>query len=513
MQPLPPAGGAPFFTGPTRTGSGAPTPPKNPDRVEFAGRTQESLIPPKLARTEAQPDRSPRPWPPGPSDLPRSSALATLNSRSQAPATSAALFAGPMGAALLANLNGFPAQPEGGATATPSGWKVQKNPSRHPISPRDPFEIAAGGEELGQLQIVASSTGRIRSLRLQWPEEFQEPAYSAQRSVFFDLTTQLSSDVVFHVIAEGLAAQALPGILKEWSFPEPGRVHIHGLHLRSTPEMLYEPMTMWARDGALLLRNQDKQSVLMLPRSFRGDGQVDARLNRLVIQGTGAAPARLQSALPHLLVRRSHLSFEGGDVIASRKAVLLGSQTIARNLTDLKLPRQAVVEEFEKLLGLPVIVIEPQPEFHLDLGFTFLDDSTIAVADPGLAIQLVGRVGELQPLVQATQDKQLMEKYDQAALKLAQLGYRIVRLPTLAGLGLTTPYLTYNNVLLEDYRQDDRRVRRVYMPTYGFDLLDEAARTTFRAQGFEVIDMPSARLSTKLWGAIRCATGELEVVD
>jgi len=512
MQPLPPAGGAPFFTGPTRAGSGTPPPSKNPDRVEFAGKTQESLILPKFAKAEAQPDRSPRPWPPGPGDLPRSSALAALNSRSQIPLTSAALFAGPMGAALLANLNGPPAQSEQ-AAATPSGWKVQKNPSRHPVSPRDPFEITPSGDELGPLRIVASSTGRIRSLRLQWPEEFQEPAYSAQRSVFFDLTTRLSGDVVFHVVAEGLAAQALPGILKEWSFPEPGRVHIHSLHLRSTPDMLYEPMTMWARDGALLLRAPDHRSILMLPRSFRGDGQVDAKLNRLVIQGTGAAPARLQSALPELMVRRSHLSFEGGDVIASRKAVLLGAQTIAGNVSQLKLPPKAVVEEFEKLLGLPVIVIDPQPEFHLDLGFTFLDDTTIAVADPSLAIQLVGKVPELQPLLQATKEKQLVEKYDRAAVKLAQLGYCIVRLPTLAGLGLTTPYLTYNNVLLENYLQNDQPVKKVYMPTYGVDLLDEAARITFRAQGFQVIDMPSARLSTKLWGAIRCATGELEISD
>jgi hypothetical protein len=269
--------------------------------------------------------------------------------------------------------------------------------------------------------------------------------------------------------------------------------------------MVYEPMTMWARDGALLLRTEEQQSVLMLPRSFRGDGQVDAKLNRLVIQGSGAAPARLQSALPNLLVRRSHLSFEGGDVIASRKAVLLGAETVARNIRDLKLTREGVVEEFEKLLGLPVIVIDPQPEFHIDLGFTFLDDDTIAVADPGQTMGRVAELAELQTMVTATRDKQLAEKYDRAAAKLEHLGYRIVRLPNLAGLGLITPYFTYNNVLLENYDQ----VKRVYMPTYGVEVLDEAARAVFRGHGFQVLDMPSARLSTKLWGAIRCASGEL----
>jgi N-dimethylarginine dimethylaminohydrolase len=314
-----------------------------------------------------------------------------------------------------------------------------------------------------------------------------------------------------HVVAEGLAAAALPALFSQWSIADPGRIHVHAMHLATTPEQLVEPMTMWARDGAILLQTQEGQEVLLLPRSFRGDGQVDAKLNRRIVHGTGAAPARLQQALPNLIVRRSELSFEGGDVVASQGAVLLGGQSIARSMAELRLPRQAVLEKFAQLLGVRVLGIEPQPEFHVDLGFTFLDETTVAVADPHQAMERVAGQSGLQPLIQATLDKNLGEKYDQAARRLLEKGYQVVRLPNLCGVGLTTPYLTYNNVLLENYVDQGKQVKKVYLPVYDVPALDEAARSLFRQHGYQVIDMPSARLSTKLWGAIRCATGELRV--
>ena len=505
MQSLPPAG-SPFSSGPVWSSRPPSTAAGSPDRVDLATAPQEPLMKPTRKKETQTLVESPRPKP----EQTRSSALSELGSRGHAGMAAGALFGAGLGPALLPNLEG--PRPRG-ATATPNGWRVPANPSRTPVQPRDPFEILQAGPELGALRVVASSTGRIRALRLQWPEEFQEPAFSAQKAVFHDILTRLPADVVVHVVAEGLAAAALPALLAEWPIVDPGRIHIHGLHLHSTPEQLYEPMTMWARDGAILMQTAEGAEVLMLPRSFRGDGQVDSKLNRRVLQGTGAAPARLQQALPDLMVRRSSLSFEGGDVIASQRAVLLGGQSLAANMIELRLSREAVLEQFVQLMGVPVIAIEPQPEFHLDLGFTFLDEDTIAVADPGLSMGLVANRPDLAPLVQATRDKQLSEKYDRAARRLAELGYRICRLPNLCGLGLTTPYLTYNNVLLENYLDQGLPVKKVYLPVYDVPELDEVARETFRKHGFQVVDMPSARLSTKLWGAIRCATGDLRVTD
>jgi N-dimethylarginine dimethylaminohydrolase len=194
--------------------------------------------------------------------------------------------------------------------------------------------------------------------------------------------------------------------------------------------------------------------------------------------------------------------------VASRQSVLIGGELVTRNMSELKLSREAVLEQFRELLGVPVVVVQPPPEFHLDLGFTFLDDQTVAVADPAEGMRLVAEIPEMAPLVRATLDKGVVAKYERAAQQLLAQGYRVVRLPNLCGVGLTTPYLTYNNVLMENYAS----TRRVYMPVYGAPL-DEPARAIYRAHGFQVVDIPSARLSTKLWGALRCATGDLRISD
>jgi hypothetical protein len=498
MQSLPPSG-VPFFSETVSPGK-APPPvaPAQQDRVELARGAEQPLLRPNFAAKSAPEPaaQNPRPWPPGPAQLPRSSALGAMGVP-----PSATL---PLSVAV--HLAPQPHDPWD-ANPTGDGWKVPKNPSRTPVQPRDPFEIPTGTDDLGLLRVVSSAHGRIRALRLQWPEEFQEPAFSAQKAVFQDVLTRLPADVVLHVVAEGLAAAALPGLLAE--LPVLDRVHIHALHLRSTPDTLYSPMTMWARDAALLLHTEAGTPVLLLPRSFRGDGQVDPQLNRLQIQGTAAAPARLGQALPDVPVRRSALVFEGGDVVANRRVVLVGAHTIARNMTDLRLSKAAVVEQFAAELGLPVLVVDPQPDFHIDLGFTFLDDHTVAVADPGEGMRLVASLPELAKCVRATEEKQLTEKYQCASVWLQSQGYQVVRLPALAGLGLLTPYYTYNNVLIENYPG----MKRVYMPTYGVEPLDGAARAVYVEHGFRVVEMPSARLSTRLWGAVRCATGELIVSE
>ncbi|MBX3172467.1 MAG: agmatine deiminase family protein [Candidatus Eremiobacteraeota bacterium] len=504
MNPLGPGFSIP--DGPQWSRPAAEKPTVQQDRLETSQTNQTGLMKPGLVKSAPSlAQDSPRPYPAAPEDLSKGSALANLSSKTSNKAAAPLLPAGL--AQCLTQLEKPPRAAED-ANPTPDGWKLPANPNSTPLRPRDLFDIPVGTEDLGPLKIVASSHGRIRALRLQWPEEFQEPAFGAQKAVLIDLCTRLPQDVHFEVVAEGLAAAALPALLAEWELPAE-RIRIHPLHLHATPEQIYHPMTMWARDAALLLRTQDDREVLLLPRSFRGDCQVDPKLNRHVVQGTGAAPACLSRTLPELLVRRSTLGFEGGDVVASRQSALIGGEVLARNMSELKLGKEAVLELFREQFGLPVTVVAPPPEFHLDLGFTFLDDQTVAVADPDEGMRLTAHLPEMSRLIQATLDKGVTEKYQRAAQQLTAQGYRVVRLPNLCGVGLSTPYLTYNNVLLENYAG----ARRVYLPVYDVPPLDDRAREIYRSHGFQVVDMPSARLSTKLWGAIRCATGELRVSD
>jgi hypothetical protein len=407
----------------------------------------------------------------------------------------------------------FPGQPRSrwDGEATARGWSVPRNPSRRPVVPRRAFEV----EEAEQgLEIVSSHEGRLSAIRLQWPDSIVEPAFSAQKSVFHDILTRLSSDVEVHVVAEGeRAAARLDGLLAEWKIPSRERVAIHSLTLASGPDLLYCPLTLWSRDGAVLARAPDGAPVVLVPRSFRSDGEVDPGLNRVVIQGTAAAPAMIGARVPGVRVRRASLSFEGGDVVAGRRAVLVGGDTIARNMASLRLTREAVLARFEQLFGRPVIAVEPQPDFHIDLGFTFLDEGTVAVADPSWGLRLAERARDeaLGAMVAATRTSGLIERYRRAGAVVEAAGLVVVTLPNLCGVGLETPYLTYNNVLLEEYVEAGGRVRRVYMPVYGIPVLDEAAREIYRSHGWTVVDMPSARASTRLWGAVRCATGELRV--
>lgn len=496
MQSLPPSG-FPISDGPQWTPKAAPTAqaqsPAAADKMEFARPASQNLLIKPGPLKAPEPPRlteSPRPWPPSGT---ATSAHAALNAEASGHVNSK-ILPGQVAVTL-------PQVESGNAKPGPDGWSIPKNPNKTPLRPRDIFNVPIGTEDLGPLKIASSCSGRIRNLRLQWPEEFQEPAFGAQKAMLLDVLTRLEPQVNVHVVADGLAAKALPRMLKEWDIPAPERINVHALHVASTPELLYEPMTMWARDGALLLKTVEGQSVLLLPKSFRGDTQVDPKLNRLIVQGTGVAPARLQEALPDLIVRRSDLYFEGGDVVASNTAALVGAHTVARNMTEYKQTCEQILQRFSQLLGVPTQVVDPQPDFHIDLGVTFLDDQTLAVADPAAGMRLAP---QLKTPVEQTLEKGLVDKYERALSKLAN-SYKVVRIPTLAGLGLMTPYYTYNNVLIESYE----KVKRVYMPVYDVPALDESARQIYREQGFQVIDMPSARLSTKLWGALRCATGEL----
>ena len=87
--------------------------------------------------------------------------------------------------------------------------------------------------------------------------------------------------------------------------------------------------------------------------------------------------------------------------------------------------REAVTQRFEQALGKRVLIIEPQPDFHIDLGLTFLDDETVAVADPGTTLRRCG--DDLAPLAAATRSRGLAERYDAVCADLQRHGLRAVR--------------------------------------------------------------------------------------
>jgi len=83
------------------------------------------------------------------------------------------------------------------------------------------------------------------------------------------------------------------------------------------------------------------------------------------------------------------------------------------------------------------------------------------------------------------------EKFDKSALRMEELGYRVVRIPYLPNGLVSEDFSTdtmgisfnYSNVLTEVYDN----VRKVYIPEYGFTQLDNAAQQAYEEAGFQVV--------------------------
>ncbi|MFN8607866.1 MAG: hypothetical protein U0931_10060 [Vulcanimicrobiota bacterium] len=178
-------------------------------------------------------------------------------------------------------------------------------------------------------------------------------------------------------------------------------------------------------------------------------------------------------------------------------------------------------------------IVEKPATFHMDMGMTPIDSDKILVGDPSIAVNAVNNMSPevraehnarlnaalglpaendtLGEMVQEStvNEPELQHNFDVNARKVAGEGYMIDRLPYLQGPPGKT-WLTYNNCLMESYTRDDgSKVRRVFLPTYDLPVLDGIAKETYEKQGFEVIPLNLAALTS--WrGAIRCISNVLD---
>jgi len=178
-------------------------------------------------------------------------------------------------------------------------------------------------------------------------------------------------------------------------------------------------------------------------------------------------------------------------------------------------------------------IVEKPATFHMDMGMTPIDSDKILVGDPSIAVAAVNNMtaeqradhnarlnsalglpagnDTLAELVEEStvNEPHLQHNFDVNAKKVADEGYMIDRLPYLQGPPGRS-WVTYNNCLMESYTRDDgSKVRRVFLPTYDLPILDGIAKETYEKQGFEVIPLNLAALTS--WrGAIRCISNVLD---
>ncbi|MGE0495804.1 MAG: hypothetical protein AB7S38_41750 [Vulcanimicrobiota bacterium] len=194
------------------------------------------------------------------------------------------------------------------------------------------------------------------------------------------------------------------------------------------------------------------------------------------------------------------------------------------------------VSLFQTQFGKPVTVmgkddpntrhVEEPATDHLDMGLTPIDDHTFFVGDPGLATRLLAemtpaerqqaeakleqQLGYPVSLAQdSVENRDNPEDFDNYVRIVEKKGYKVVRLPHAEAGRVGSPYVSYNNCLMERFEKDGHEVRRVFLPVYGIDKLDDYAIKTWQEQGFEVHPMPLGVLSTR-WGALRCISNWLD---
>ena len=334
------------------------------------------------------------------------------------------------------------------------------------------------------------------------------------------------------------------------SNPWPNRVSFLEL-----PEDAY--FTIWPQDPFVVLKEPEGTSSLLASAAFQ---RADDRL---------MAPSLAEDL--GWAATNSSLRFEGGNLVADERHLFIGADTIGWNAVELDLSPTAVARRFEREMGRSVIVIgpSPQPIGHIDMMLTPLGNGTVALADPAWGARIASEELEKNPEKIEAFERFCMEEFfghpsireirdlqgniikapeiigrtaeaveksraiapdlDSLAQALKERGYRVIRIPFIsigrpepveskeAGKDIANktekpafepdyPTLTYNNVLLET--ADGKQT--VYLPQYGWEALDEAARKAWIAMGYSVQPVPGLTISAMYGGSLRCCVKVLE---
>gem|GEM_PF-6118643 len=364
---------------------------------------------------------------------------------------------------------------------------------------------------VGATTLVSDACGQIRNLLVQCPN-----LHFAQdiAPVWDQLASHTAAQAHLTVaIPQGAMGDSVRDYLNQKI------EHADKLEYLEVPEGEHW-LSQWSRDSILPLRTAQGEEMLGVPnrtywssanRSPEGD-TMDTAVAFLMAQ-----EGRTQQASP-----LPWISLDGGNVVNNADTAFVGQDSI-RNTSRL-LQKHGMAEGQEaaqpmlsQVLGKEVVVL-PQMTFHIDLSCTPLGEKTMLVADPTWGKRLLQAV----PAAQREQLDQTMARaadlegqsilpgyleqeadssqFEQAVAQLEGLGYEVLRLPYLGAPGHDRPVLSYNNVLVEEYAD----VKQVFLPQYGCQPLDQAARHCYEQLGYSVVRVDMAVISRKQ-GALRCS--------
>lgn len=330
--------------------------------------------------------------------------------------------------------------------------------------------------------LVSDSAGTLSAICIHYRRDFHAECIDT----FVDLFGALGPETEIHVaVSDASEFRFLAHELEHYG--------IGGSHIM--PLVTHLPITPWAKDRFGTFE-RDGMPVLGLPPA--ADGEHGPRANDHTV------PLRLGSVRHDLQSFSLPFRFDGGDLLADDQTAFVAANFLARNPIPDARARQALLDEIAATLGRELLVIGDGPgevpDHHIGMVLTPLGRRRVAVADPDLGLALWRASGD-SPELDVQTDPSHYAPFHKVAEVLSAAGYRVVRIPMLL---TRTPrvYVTYNNAIVETR---DARLR-IYMPVYGIEALDRAARRCFEAEQIEVIPV-RVRKVYRHTGSLRCLVG------
>lgn len=342
--------------------------------------------------------------------------------------------------------------------------------------------------------LLSDTSGQIEQVVLQYSASLASEVIPTYRSFL----QQLDENAVVHVVCESsVQVDAFRLMLENWQIRNTARFKVVNAN---------KEITVWARDRFVVKTAKDnlRKRIVILPTLLQAE--CADRINDKEVPGIIA-----KSNGEEIETRQSSLFFEGGNLVTSDKHLFTGHLTLA----DPRLgSHDEAIRRLEQEFGKKAVVIgsekTPEPDYHIDMYLTPIDDKTVLLGDPALSKKILaeryggeeGARRDEQEEPARPDDQKLLESYAQAKRQLEEKGFKVERVPIVHDeKGYT---ITYNNVLMEV--KNGKRI--VYMPSYGVKELDSAAAKKYESLGFEVKPVDVAEIY-RFGGTLRCITNVL----
>ena len=333
-----------------------------------------------------------------------------------------------------------------------------------------------------QYRLVSDTGGALEAVCMHYRRDFHDQCFET----FVDLLNALEGDTELRMaVGRREEFDFLVQELKRDGVPCD----------RMVPLTMHMPITPWAKDRFGTFIRDGVPVLAVPPKSYGGIGprENDHRVPRLLAT---TRPGIEHATLPFM--------FDGGDLLADDDTAFVSANFLERNALPTAEARSALIQLISDTLDRNTVVLgrtgRDVPDHHIGMYLTPLGSNTVAVADPARGLEIWQALPPSDQ-VDVETDLTRYEPFRNVMRLLRRRGYRVIPIPMLLTRAPRV-YVTYNNAIVET--RD--RTRRIYMPTYGIDVLDQLARTIFEAEGLQVLPIRVGNVYRHT-GSLRCLVG------